>query len=201
MSDVSICNMALGHLGARPITAIDEDSSAASYCNIFWDNTRDEVLREFPWNFADKSVLGAALDVPTVFDDLWLYAYTYPVDCVQLKGVTDDGVDTPFDFKVVLDTLDSGEQRRLILVNAGTAVINYTARIENTALWDAKFVASMALKLAFKLAVPVTKNAAIAQSMGQAFFASIPEAKVADFKEARDSSEDVDPWEKARFGG
>ncbi len=199
-SAVSISNMALGHLGAKPITDIDEESQEARYCKIFWDNTRDEVLREFPWNFADSSALGAAVTVPTIYDDLWDYAYTYPGDCLLVRRVTEDGSDTDLVFKIVLETLVTGEQRRLVLTNAETAAIHYTARIENTTHWDAKFVASMALSLASKLAVPITKNAKIAEFMVLMYRASIPKAKVSDFKENKTDDTSVSPWETDRFG-
>lgn len=201
MSQVSICNMALGHLGARPIAAIDEESQEARYCNIFWDNTRDEVLREYPWNFANASKVGGSIDVPTVFEGLWSFAYLYPVDCVQVRAVTDDGSNAKLNFHLILEIMDSGEQRRLVLTEAEVAVLHYTARVSNTAYWDAKFTASMALNLASKVAIPITKNADIAKFVMGQYIASIPKAKVSDFKEDRESDDTVSPWEDARLGG
>ena len=60
-SAVSISNMALGHLGSKPIASIDENTQGARYCKIFYDVTRDETLRDFPWNFAETRVTGFRL--------------------------------------------------------------------------------------------------------------------------------------------
>lgn len=198
-SAIAICNMALGHLGARPITSIDEESQEARYCKIFWDNNRDELLRSYPWNFADAKVLGGSVTVPTVDDDLWDYAYTYPTNAVQIRRITEDGSDAAMDFKVILEQQTTGELRRLIMTNAETAAIHYTMSVENPSLWDATFITAVSYLLASKIAVPITKNAKVADFMLRSAFAAIPQAKRDDFKENKSQEDLVSPWETARF--
>ena len=49
---VSICNLALARLGDATIESLDDATAQAEYCNLFYAQTRDEVLRSHPWNFA-----------------------------------------------------------------------------------------------------------------------------------------------------
>ena len=55
-SQINICNLALRRMGAAEITAIDEGSKNADNCNAFWDYILDEVLEDYAWNFAKKTV-------------------------------------------------------------------------------------------------------------------------------------------------
>lgn len=54
-TQVDICNLALRRLGAKAITAIDDGSKEADNCSAFWDYIIDEVLDDYPWNFAKKA--------------------------------------------------------------------------------------------------------------------------------------------------
>ena len=54
-TQVDICNLALRRLGAQEITAIDDGSKNADHCNAFWTYIIDEVLDDYPWNFAKKT--------------------------------------------------------------------------------------------------------------------------------------------------
>jgi hypothetical protein len=55
-SQVNICNLALKRIGATAISAIDEAEKNAEHCNAFWDYILDEVLEDYSWNFAKKTV-------------------------------------------------------------------------------------------------------------------------------------------------
>src|SRR5690606_7797987 len=88
---VSICNMALGELGINAITSLDQATADARLCNRFYEQTRDEVLRAHPWNFAIKRVNLSAISTAPVFG--WLYQYQLPSDylrLIQLNGWEED---------------------------------------------------------------------------------------------------------------
>ena len=64
-STVDICNLALQRLGAKPISSLSDDSTAARECNRVYDHARDSELRSHPWNFARKRAsLAASSTVP-----------------------------------------------------------------------------------------------------------------------------------------
>ena len=53
ITETSLCNMALGRIGASQLTNLDTDSSdEATQCNLHLDTTRDALLRSHPWRFA-----------------------------------------------------------------------------------------------------------------------------------------------------
>ncbi len=60
---VDICNLALGHLGEAPITAISDENTRARACNERYESTLDATLRAHRWNFAQARV---AVELPWI---------------------------------------------------------------------------------------------------------------------------------------
>ena len=56
MNNIEICNLALGRIGVEEINRMDEASQPARICTRYFDFTRQNVLRRFPWTFATKRV-------------------------------------------------------------------------------------------------------------------------------------------------
>lgn len=91
---VSICNMALRHLGqANGIMDFDNDlSEAADSCRLFFPVVVDEVLRAFPWTFATQFVSLAQVGGPTSTSSMpatpeWQYSYRMPADAVWARRI------------------------------------------------------------------------------------------------------------------
>lgn len=57
MTQLELCNVALGHLGEARIAALSDATAAARACSLHYAPVRDEVLRSHRWNFAMKRVL------------------------------------------------------------------------------------------------------------------------------------------------
>ena len=55
-ADVAICNIALGRIGASAITALGEGSAESDQCDLYYEPTRDALLRSHAWRFALKWV-------------------------------------------------------------------------------------------------------------------------------------------------
>jgi hypothetical protein len=76
---VSICNMALGLLGADgTITALTDNTQNARICNLFYEPARQTLLRSHPWNFATARVAAYP-----EWDELKQY---YQGELVQYEG-------------------------------------------------------------------------------------------------------------------
>jgi hypothetical protein len=105
---LDFCKQALGELGTRStIVSLDppDGSQEAFYCNLFFEATRDQVLRAAHWNFAGRTEAVALWKAgpgtpenPTVPADFlwtnrfpappWLYSYSFPTDpSVQIRRV------------------------------------------------------------------------------------------------------------------
>ena len=165
----SICNNALRHLAiSKPITTILDTTENALACNAFYDQTRDEVLREFNWPFARRvtslgAVVGGTITIPVNLD--WQYSYRLPADCLfarrLLPGTRLDVTETRIPFALGSDTTG-----RLLFTDlpyqAATSnfpeipQLEYTAEISAEARFSSEFASAFSFKLAFYMAPALT---------------------------------------------
>lgn len=74
ISNVTISNMALSHIGAdSTIESMAESSAEAAQCNLWYDYSRLQVLEAYDWGFARKRLDLAVID--TISDDTTDNAY------------------------------------------------------------------------------------------------------------------------------
>lgn len=145
-SDTSICNLALGNLGAARIISLDEASPEAKACALLYAQTRDEVLRSHRWNFAISRAELSRLSTPPAFG--WTWQYQLPVNCLRVLQVNGYGEEeVPDNWEI--------EGGRL-LSDADTVQVKFIARVTDSSLYDPLFVEALALKLAARLCVPLT---------------------------------------------
>lgn len=87
-SVVTICNMALGNIGiTQTIENIDDNNERARVCKLYYEATRDQVIRAMSPNFAQTFVALAV--VPGDPPPGWAYQYRYPTDCLYARQITD----------------------------------------------------------------------------------------------------------------
>jgi len=106
--ELEIVNQALRHLGeSRMLTSgdgtaadiVETDTPQGRGAIAFYVEARREVLRAYPWPFARKYALLALASDGTgeLWEDEWDFAYTYPVDCLQiLRFITVRGANDAF---------------------------------------------------------------------------------------------------------
>lgn len=90
-SSVDICNRALQHIGSKRITALTDDSKAASECSFVYDKLRQAELRGNLWTFATRRAILRALDSTTmrIRAPTWSTStYYQPGDLVSDGGFT-----------------------------------------------------------------------------------------------------------------
>ena len=193
-SETQIAKLALQHIGDRyDITDLSEESVEAEQVNLIFDDTRDWLLRQFPWNFATSYATPAALTgtVPNNFD----YMYTYMTDAVRVLRVVDPlGLDTKIPFEVARNSSDI----KVILTDQSDAEFRYTKRINDTSQFDPEFTMGLSYALAAKLAMPLTGDRAIMSDMATLARSVINSAWATDANEGKtDEAPDAD-WIKAR---
>jgi hypothetical protein len=194
VSEVSICNMALGWCGVgRVIAALDEVSPEARLCRQYYGPAREQTLRDFSWNFATKRVSLAEKTVPDEYDE-YAYAYGYPVDCLRALKLRAAGLE--YDFEVVL-AADGAS--RLILADVEEAVLVYTSNVSIPALFDPLFVKALARRLAADMGPTIFKsNAQKIQELETLYKNEILRAQAADAKEGKPDEVEEIPWIVAR---
>jgi hypothetical protein len=160
-SDVQIAKLALQHIGDRfDISALTEQSVEAEQVNLIFDDTRDWLLRQHPWNFATKYVSPAALSgtPPALYD----YMYTYPTDAVRIISITDPlGVNTIIKFEVARNS----DNTRVILTDQIEPEFKYTYRETTSSHFDPEFTMAFTYALAAKLAMPLVGDRELASDM------------------------------------
>jgi hypothetical protein len=157
-SDVSICNLALAHLGDEAtVTSIDppEGSQQAEHCARYYPIARNTVLESHAWKFATRRMALVELD-----DDppgSWLYIYQYPNGCLTALSVLQDGAtDDAATEDFAVETQDDGNQ--VIYTNVEDAQLRYVALVEDAGKFPALVVNAIARLLASMLAGPVIKG-------------------------------------------
>jgi hypothetical protein len=168
-SETDLCNDALGQLGEKPITAIDDGTAAANLCQAFLPALRDDALVEHHWNFNMKHI-ELALDDPAVKSD-YIYSYALPADC--LKVIQLNASD-----RVAWD-VEAGH----LVTNEGSATIKYLSRVLNPSLWHPKFYQALATGLASKLAGPIANNYGAAAKLYDLSVSKMDMAKSIDGQE------------------
>jgi hypothetical protein len=197
-SPVDICNLALAAIGTRSkIADLAEGSTEADACATQYDASLEAVLQSAHWNFARKQIAltllkDATADPPDDVPQPWMYEYAYPSDCVQGRYIMPDMQTQPatvpgaasaplwvgpqVKFLVSSDVDSRGNPNKVILCNQASAILVYTSRIKNVALFDGQFVLALAnylgaricmqltgdkqkMEMAFNLADRITRNA------------------------------------------
>ena len=188
MNEVTICNFALVKLGVHPISSLTDTTKEAGACNRFYENVRDAVLSEHPWGFASKrDTLALLTETYSGYD----YAYAYPSDCITaLKIYNASGADSGTYFNVDADSystygriefklgVNDALDQRIILTNAESAELIYTARVKNANLFDMMFIEALASKLAAELSLPLKGDSRMQQLFAQEYLYKLGQAKV-----------------------
>ena len=148
ISEVEIVNIARARLGESPIQTFGEGTVPANMAKVFYAPARRAVLRSFDWNFSIKTVsLAKFASKPVDFR----FAFALPVDCLRAirlrrEGVPDYTGETDIRFVVRSGVLYTDEEK---------ALLEYVADVEDTSLFDDKFIEALGYKLAADLAMPV----------------------------------------------
>lgn len=192
-SVVDICNMALSRIGnSQRINDLSEASVQAEQCSLFYEASRDFVLRDFAWGFATTYAQLAEVEVNP--SPLFPYAYAMPTDCLKARQIVSavfpDGywpadvcVERPIlpaiPFRVI-----NGGSGKLIVTQASPATLEYSARVESPEMFDPIFVSALAWKLGSNIAPAIAREPNVAQACESAYQAQIAQAIAQDLNES-----------------
>lgn len=156
-SAVSICNLALSHIGDRAnVQSISppDASIQAEKCAQFYPIARDVLLEGHAWSF--NTTRRTLAEVPNPLAS-WAFAYAMPPGCVKPLAVlppetTDDSLTQPF-------IHESDEDGNAVLyTNQEAAVLKYQIRVADTTKFSPLFVTCLSWLLASYLAGPILKG-------------------------------------------
>jgi hypothetical protein len=175
-SPADLVNVALRRIGYRlRVGNLYDGSEAANLALDIYGQTRDELMRQNDFGFAERSAALTLLKSapaqgyipPTVWDSTypplpWAYEYAYPGDCLKVRSIIAAPLflfnpdPTPNLFEIANDTAN-GTVQRVILANVPSAIAIYTGRVTDPASWDVDFTEAFAAALGERL-VPLLGN-------------------------------------------
>lgn len=182
-SEVDICNRALNEIGEDQIMDLSENSKAGRVCKLVYADTRNEVLRAHPWNFAIKRVGLARLTTTPAFE--FAFEFQLPADCLRVLSTNDEL--TPFRI-----------EGRKLLTNNASVKIEYISRVEDTSQFDSIFVEMLSTRLAAQLAYNLSDNNSLTQLLEQKYRDRLRQAKSMDGQEGTPRSVEADQWLNSR---
>jgi hypothetical protein len=194
-SKVQIAKLALQHIGDRyDIADLSEETTEAEQINLIFDDTRDELLRRFPWRFAKKYTSPATLDVTV--PGQWTYAYAYPTDAVRVRGITNIlGINaTPLEFEVALLSDDT----KVVLTDQEDAELFYTSRVEDPTRFDSEFTMAFSFLLASRVTMALTGDLNIKVDLEKEVIRVVSQAADTDSSEGRNRATPEASWIDAR---
>lgn len=162
--------MALAHIRAGSINSLNEASSQAQYCRLFYPMVRDQCLEDAPWQFARKLDALALLD-EELFN--WAYVYQYPSDCLRINRLLLDFEAVAADTSLIAARLyDLGlpkpnlnrqveykiyniENNRVIAANDTNLRVDYRVKITDPNLFSFQFIWALSHLLASSIATPI----------------------------------------------
>jgi len=154
VSETTIANLALAEISSHEITNIADATAPARWCRRFYSQSRDEMLRAHPWNFAMKRMELSELSTTPVNE--WAHQYALPDDYISIYQLNEFNC---WNYSYVpggdkLFQIEGGA----LLTNAEIASIRYVFQQTDTTKFDPLFVTAISLLLASKIAKPITGN-------------------------------------------
>ena len=188
-SEVGICNAALAKLGLRSILAFTDDRTEARLATQTYEDIRDDVLRDHPWNFATfRAELAAEVTAPA-----FAYARAFnlpdtPTYCLRVLEVVNP---SSWPWKV---------EGRQILTDLGSPLqITFISRITNCDQMDALFRDALAARLAMEWAEKLTRTTTIQEAMAALYAKKLAEARSIDGQEGTREEISESSWISARW--
>jgi hypothetical protein len=196
-SEVQVYNLALNAVGERSnISSPTEQSRPAEVCRLWYSPVRDQILSAAPWPEATKIAYPALLATADD-DDAWLeteprtgyqYVYAMPSDALRPRYMSD--------FSRFLFTSFDGQ--RALHSNTPSAILAYTSRLENVALWDSGLQMAIVYGLAANICMPLCGKPARAKALADKANELVMSARVDAANSNNETYESIPDWITAR---
>tara|TARA_R110000772_G_scaffold226148_1_gene336823 strand:- start:418 stop:1026 length:609 start_codon:yes stop_codon:yes gene_type:complete len=199
VSDVQIAKLALQHIGDRyDITSLDEATPEAEQINLVFNDVRDALLREHPWNFAKRYYTPSALiGTPPAG---WEFMYSYPPTGLKITKIVHP-LDPrgeklePLQFAIARNDDDI----KVIMTNEQDPEFEYIKRVTVATEYDAMFDMALSWRLAEHVAMSLTGDGAIVDAMRANAQRYVGMAKMDDANEGTGTLQTREPtWMLAR---
>ena len=146
--------------------------------NEFYDSAKEQVLKDFDWNFANSyRELALTGNIPQ--NPKFLYEYDYPNDCLFAREII------PYVNKEIVE-FEVGSNvtgQKVINTNITPAVLRYTKSVDNETFFSTEFVMALCWYLAFLAAPAITGNRSIQSDCLSVYTSILAKAKTINASE------------------
>ncbi len=157
--------------------------------NEFYDCAREQVLKDFDWNFANSyRELSLTGNIP--LNPKFLYEYDYPNDCIFVREIIPYQNSDIVEFEVAASV--SGA--KVINSNLTPAIIRFTKFVDNEIFYSTEFVMALSWYLAFLVAPAITGNRAIQSDCLNIYTRILAKAKTLNASEGYIKNDDGCSW-------
>lgn len=213
-SKADIGNLTLGRLRiGQSITTLDDETPTARVLNRFYDQSRQEVLRAFPWGCALRAE-ALALVAGQTFPG-WTYVYQYPQKCLMVRCVADEsGMRTAMSLLSRCDylgftnfiarmpwqtALKDDNASQVILSDVPNAWVFYTYDLETVGVMQPDLVSTIAWRLAAEAGNPLQADDSRIEKAEQMYVYSLSQAAAQSLNESRDDARPESPSISCRY--
>jgi len=167
IDSVFICNMALSHIGAKSyIESLDEQTSEAKQCKMWYQFSLTQCLESFDWSFARKrDNLALASDAPPL---QWGFRYQTPADCVSMRRIWNPAGEQADAVPYEIETQNSTGVKT-ILTDMAQAIGVYTMLVNSPILFTTLFVEMLSRCVASHVAFSLTGKRTIVVDQTNAY--------------------------------
>ena len=171
----------------------NQNDKNAVILNEFYDCAKEQVLKDFDWNFANGyRELSLTGNIPQ--NPKFLYEYDYPNDCVFAREIIPFVNNDIVEFEIAANA--SGQ--KVINSNTTPAVLRYTKMVDNETFFSTEFAMALCWYLAFLAAPAITGNRAIQNDCLNVYTSMIAKAKAINASEGYIKHEESCNWFDAR---
>jgi hypothetical protein len=196
-SVVSICNNAIIRVGGKTITSLNDLTNEAKACRTLYEDVRNAVFREHPFNCVmARASLNELSTTPAFGFD---HQYQLPIDCLRVVSLNEDNYPL---VRNGLPYMGTDEQKRFriegrrLLTDEGEANILYIRKVEDPNQYDPLLLDAIASRLAAEIAFPITRNAQLVTSMWNSYYTKFGIARSSDGMEGT-----IDGFTSDEIGG
>ena len=161
--------------------------------NEFYDVAREQVLKDFDWNFANSyrelSLTGNIPQNPKFF-----YEYDYPNDCVFAREIIPYVSSDLVEFEIASNVAG----QKVINTNQTPAILRYTKSVDNETLFSTEFVMALSWYLSFLAAPAITGNRAIQSDCMNVYTHILAKSKAMNASEGYIQNDSGCSWLDAR---
>lgn len=178
-TETAVANAALAHIKITATLSIDaDDGFKARTCRLLFPRVRDDLLRRYPWNFAECRDSVAASATKPEFG--FCRSFPLPNDpyCLAVRELPQTRRHDRWRVKGRAVYCDLSAPLQII----------YTGRITDVSLWDAQFRTAVEYSLASALAWPLAHDRDLGKEMAQLAADSAADAFPADAAEGEDDN-------------